>query len=389
MESCRMPGKRRPTTMNATPASRWAVITLTALAVWAASATGASAQRTEKPEEPTKKALEAKPVPVGQQPNQRPLDEQTGNLRAVVLVSWDLIDRLADDQIDADVPFQSPIMGGWMNGRVKSRADITIRMQPRPDDAQFTIVAEGTAQGYYYAQRDRISINGPLAIPFRSTKVVTFNGRQFSAGPPTVEADVQVQFNQVNVACRSPFNRLATRIVSRAVANERPNIEASAAPLAQNYLKDFVDTHMQTLVAQLNEVSDLEESLLRVYPQLRDWEIRLASAPDHLEARYAPKGSPPVQLPDDPRRPHDAGLQIWVRTTAAEAKLLERIGGWGRSQQLLRDYIRDNVSIERVAADAKVIAIDNWVVIAMGRTQAPAETTTESKRATTETPAAE
>ncbi len=289
-------------------------------------------------------------------------------MRAVILVSWDLIDRLADDQIDADVPFESPVMGGWMSGRVKSRADVTIRMGPRESDARFTIIAKGTAQGHYAARRNRISIDGPLAIPFHSTKTVTFDGRRFEATAPTVQADVHIQFNHIGFQCRSPFRRLANRVVSRAVVRERANLEQAASPLAREYLQTFVDGHMQTLVAQLNEVSDIERSLLRVYPELRNWDVRLSSAADHLEARYAPKGSPPVKLPEDPRRPRNAGLQIWIRTTESEAKLLERIGRWDRSQKLLKQYLREhNSSVQNVASDARVIAIGNWVVVAMGK----------------------
>jgi len=295
-------------------------------------------------------------------------EAETEVLRAVVRVSWSMIDRLADDQIDADVPFESSVMGGRMSGRVRSKADITIDMDPRPDDARFTILAEGTARGQYSASRGRIRLGGPMSIPFRATKTVTFDGRKFTAGNSSVEANVEVQFGCIGLRRNGPLARLGARMITPAVVREKPNIERSAQPIAEQYLKEFVDQEMNVLAEQLNQVSDLEKSVLRVYPQLQDWRIRLSSTEEHLEARYAPPDTAPVELPNDPRRPENAGMEIWVRTTEAEAKLLERIGGWDQSQQLLRDYLKDqDVTVQQMSADAKLVAIDDWVVVALGK----------------------
>ena len=302
------------------------------------------------------------PVPAAE------IDPDTDILRAVVRVSWKLIDRLADDQIDANVPFQSEIMGGRMSGRVRSRADITINVEERPDDAKFTILAEGTARGSFHASRGRIRLSGPMSIPFRATKLVTFDGRRFTAGETNVNANVNIQFNCIGLRRNGPFARAGARMITPAVQREKPTIEQSAKPLAEQHLHDFVDQEMNVLAAQLNHVSDLESTIMRVYPQFRDWRIRLSSTDEHLEARYAPPNSDPVVLPNDPRRPENAGMEIWIRTTAAEAKLLERVGGWDQSQQLLRDYMKDqDVTVQEMSADARVVAIDDWVVVALGK----------------------
>ncbi len=116
------------------------------------------------------------------------------------------------------------------------------------------------------------------------------------------------------------------------------------------------------------QVSEVEASMLRVYPQLRDWSIRLSSTADHLEARFAPRDSEPIALPQDPRRPQNAGFELWIRTTAAEAKVLARIGGWNQSQQVLKTYLEaHDVDVEDMSSQAQVVAIDDWLVVALGQ----------------------
>jgi hypothetical protein len=292
-------------------------------------------------------------------------EEETEVLRAMVRVSWKLIDRLADDQINADIPFQSSIMGGSMSGRVRSKADITVELREHEDYADFYVQATGTAQGNFNATRDSISLSGPMSIPFTATQPVHFNGRQFVAEEPTVEANVNVRFQCISRS--GLFPNLGRRIVANAAERERPSVQRSAEPIAKEYLVKFVNQETKSLVAQLNQVTDVEKSILKIYPQLKDWKVQLCSTQEHVEARYAPPGSPRLELPIDPRRPENAGIEIWIRTTAAEAKLLERISGWDQSQQLLKTYMQGHsVDVASMASDAKVVAIDDWVVVAIG-----------------------
>ena len=74
-------------------------------------------------------------------------DASPTELPLVVRLSHRLIDDLADDEIEAGIPFRTSIAGGQVWGHVAGRARLTTEMDEDDDDAVFVITAQGSAHG--------------------------------------------------------------------------------------------------------------------------------------------------------------------------------------------------------------------------------------------------
>jgi hypothetical protein len=301
------------------------------------------------------------------------LEQEMAELRGVVRVSWDLIDALADDSATANVPFTAEISGGVVSGQVMSKVDMTI--EPRQLESTlnegshrsvFLVRAAGTAQGTFLATSGCFRIGGPIFIPFSAERDVMFDGRHFEAGPANVTASVNTEFSTIQTRRDGPVGRFIARVATPAILGQQASSEQQASPIARQRVADFMERYTTEIVTRLNEITPLEQSLFKLYPEMQNWRIRLSNEDDYLTARYAPRGTPPVELPEAPHRA--AGIEIWIRTTAPEAKFLERLGRWQRVQNLLKAYLpAEGSDAEKLTSQTEVKSFGPWFVLLIGQ----------------------
>jgi len=301
----------------------------------------------------------------------QPADEGGEDLRAVVRVSWELIDAFADDQVIARVPFETEISNGTVTGYVESKADLTILPQKvhtedRVSDSVFLVRAEGNAQGTFSASSGCLRISGPVSIPFWAECMVSFDGRKFQTGEAAVDARVSTYFRTITTRRNGPIGRAATRVASPFIRRQTSSTEQESSPVARQYVSNFIDRYTTEMVTQLNQVTPVERSLFKLYPELKDWRIRVSTEGAYLQAHYAPPESPSVALPKEPHK--DAAIEIWIRTTAPEAKFLERIGKWDQTQELLKKYLPGEESeAGRLTSETNVKSFGPWFAILIGQ----------------------
>src|SRR5262249_10032500 len=128
-----------------------------------------------------------------------------------------------------------------------------------------------------------------------------------------------------------------------------PQAEREAKPIAESYLKDFVDGLAGEVIPVLNRPAPVEESLNRLFPETRDWIFHLSSDSQFIQVGYGPRGSVIPTLPSHPRRPKNARLELWLRSTTEEAQALARLSRGPLAKQVLRRYVE--ATIEQVPAD--------------------------------------
>ena len=288
----------------------------------------------------------------------------------VVRVSWQLIDAIANDQVGVDVPFNSRFSRGTATGRVEGQVDVTIQPfepQQRSGDevTAFIVKAEGSAQGRFVATTGRFRIAGPISIPFSAERAVSFDGRYFKLGEPQVSASVNTRFSTIRSLRRGALGRVTTALATPAIERRRTSAERKASFRARKHVADSMHRHTEKFVSRLNTVTPIEESLFRLYPDMAQWPIHISAHSDYLEAYYAPPGSPPVQLPAAPDK--QAAIEIWIRTTTAEAKFFERLGNWKHAQTALAQYFpKQRSDAARLTNDATAQAIGPWFVLLIG-----------------------
>jgi hypothetical protein len=112
----------------------------------------------------------------------------------------------------------------------------------------------------------------------------------------------------------------------------------SATPIANHYLTSYVNEVGEGIVARLNRTTALEQSLNRLFPETKDWGFQLSTNSLFIQAAYGPLGSEVPVLPENPGRPKDTRLELWLRPTTKEAQSLEQLTEQPLAKQLVQRY---------------------------------------------------
>jgi hypothetical protein len=71
-------------------------------------------------------------------------------------------------------------------------------------------------------------------------------------------------------------------------------------------------------------------------------------------------------LPENPRRPKDARLELWLRTSTNEAQALEKLTKQPLAKQLVQRYLEATLTeLAALTEERTVTAIGPWLVISI------------------------
>jgi hypothetical protein len=146
-----------------------------------------------------------------------------------------------------------------------------------------------------------------------------------------------------------------------------PRAEREATPIAEKILKNFVDELAGKIVGRLNQITPVETSLVRLFPETTGWEIQLATTPGGIQAAYGPPTSEVPILPENPGRLENTRLEIWLRATTKNAEALEKLSKQPLAKQLIQAYFQATLpELAALAEERSVTAVGPWVVICIG-----------------------
>jgi hypothetical protein len=146
-----------------------------------------------------------------------------------------------------------------------------------------------------------------------------------------------------------------------------PRAEAQAKPIGEYYLKNFVDELAGDIFAKLNRTTPVEKSLNRLFPETRDWVFQMSSDAHFLQAAYGPRGVAVPVLPENPARLKEVRIELWMRTTAKEARDLAKLSKEPLAKNLVHRYLETMVpELAALTENRSVDSVGDWLVISIG-----------------------
>jgi hypothetical protein len=310
--------------------------------------------------------LAALPVS-GQAPPPPPFE-----IKAVVRISKDLIEDVASrKEVVASIPYDAIVLGFRCQGVIDGRANLSVEMNTAQGDATFFVASKGTAQTYVRGVRGPIVALGPAWGPFTSRTVVQFDGRKFTPGETTPSAQVHGEVERVEGRRGTCAGRAIGRLLVPMGRLLVPRAEAQATPIAEYYLKPFVDNLAKEVVTKLNRTLPVEKSLHRVFPETKDWEFHMSEDSQFLQAAYGPRNAPAVVLPENPARLKDVRLELWLQSSTTEAQALAKLSKEPLAKPLVSKYLE--ITFPELAAlseNRSVESVGSWLVISIGAPKA-------------------
>ena len=127
----------------------------------------------------------------------------------------------------------------------------------------------------------------------------------------------------------------------------------------------------EDIVARLNRTTAVEQSLNRLFPETKDWGFQLSTDPQFIQAAYGPRDSAVPILPENPGRPKDTRLELWLRTTTKEAEALEKLTKQPLAKQLVQRYLEATLpELAALTEERTVTSVGQWLVISIGAPKA-------------------
>jgi hypothetical protein len=294
-------------------------------------------------------------------------------IRAVVRISKQLIEDVTSRvEVVAAIPYDARVLGFRCQGVIDGRGKLSVDLVTAPGDATFIISSRGTAQSRVRGVHWPIVAGGSAWGPFASRTVVRFDGRKFTELETTPWAEVHGELDCVEGARGGPVGRMGGRLALPVGRLLVPRAEEEATPIAEYYLKNFVDELADKIIDKLNRTTPVEKSLNRLYPETKDWDFQLSTDSQFIQAAYGPRGSAAPVLPENPGRLKNVRLELWLRTTSKEAQDLAKLSQRPLAKALVQKYLEATLpELAALAEERSVNAVGPWLVISIGAAKAP------------------
>ncbi len=304
----------------------------------------------------------------GQEPPPQP-----GEVKMVVRISKQLIeDVVTRKEVVATIPYHNAIVLGFRcDGVIDGKGKLSVEMTAEQGQGTFVVSSQGTAQTYARGVRGPIVAMGPAWGPFASQTLVRFDGRKFAVVQTTPWAQVHGELERVEGRHGGPAGRAVGRVLLPVGRHLVPLAEAQAKPIGEYYLKNFVDELGEKIVTRLNRTTAVEQSLNRLFPDTRDWVFQLSTDSEFIQAAYGPRVSEVPVLPKNPSQLEDVRLELWLRSTTAEAQALEKLTKRPLAKELVQKYLEATLpELAALSKERTVTAVGPWLVISIGAPEA-------------------
>ena len=287
----------------------------------------------------------------------------TNEIQAVFRISKEFLDENTDDEIDAQIPFCERVIGFNCWGTIAGTARLSIDMQSGGGQAVFAIDSVGNASAGVTGRHGPVVAIGSAWGTFSTRTLIRFDGRNFVHVATTPQATVCGRLCRVT----GRLDRRAGRLLGRGmmpIANRMvPRAVAEAVPIANRYLKNFVEQTAQQIIANLNQKTPLEETVNRLFPKTREFIFHMSATEDFLQGAYGPSSAdvPELAKESDWER---INIEVWLRSTSDEAASIARLSELPLARELIDQYIETTLpELRLLGEEYSIEAAGDWLAI--------------------------
>ena len=293
-------------------------------------------------------------------------------VKAVFRISKQFLDDITGKkEIVADIPLHAVVLGFRCTGMIHGQGKVSIDLQSSQDQAIFAIDSQGNGSACVTAVRGPIVAISPAWGPFTSRTLVQFDGRKFAYVSTAPCAHVCAKLQRVTNRRDGPIGRGVGGVVKPLAMPLVSHAEAQARPIAEYYLVQFINKTADRIIARLNEKTPVQDSVNRLFPETQGWIYQVSADAEFIQAAFGPPGVPVPTLPDVPGRVQDVRVEVWLRSTNKEARLLEGLSKRPLARQLVQKYLESSLpKLASLAEERSVVAVGSWVVISVGTPKA-------------------
>jgi hypothetical protein len=285
-------------------------------------------------------------------------------INIVFRISRQLIDKLSTRRIQRVDPVYLEVLETPIAGYAYTDATFRIKFDESASESAFFLELMGTTRAATVSERSIVRVYGSSHMGFHVRKRVKLDGLKFQ-GDPTMLA---TRFSVAVESIETPpglIGLIARHIAEAELRRSQPVIAEVSYEDGQAKLVEAFEKDVSKLLADLNKVNPLRETINTLFPETRDWINYLSTTPTHLIIGTGPRGRRVPELPvtDQTKAP----IELWIRGKTETQGLLKISKIWKDAGQQLEALLPGELGKAVKAGEGyKTVFVKEWIVIQLG-----------------------
>jgi hypothetical protein len=294
--------------------------------------------------------------------------ESQSEVNVVLRVSRKFIAELTTRRFQRTDPVYLCVLDSPITGTAQTDATFTVDFDTSSKESAFVLKLQGSTASSTIADRTLLQVFGSGQMDFTVRKRVTFDGKKFRGQPSIVDAHLSSAIDGIATP-GGLVGWIIEMIAEPIIRRQQPVVAEVAYEDGTTKLADAFDQETNKLVAQLNQVSPLQETIEALFPETRDWTYSLSTTPTHLIIGAGPPGLRVPELPSTKRT--EAPIELWVRGKEETQGMLKVIQLWKDAGKQLETLLPEELQKSIKIGDSfKTAFVKGWFVIQLGAVSA-------------------
>jgi len=195
--------------------------------------------------------------------------------------------------------------------------------------------------------------------PFTSSQRITYDGKRFFEGEPSVEARGRTRLERICSRRRGPLGLLVRRIARRKLDEAEPKINREVDAFTRDFVAGKLEEVKESFFSDLTRVNVLEKAVRAAFPDSEAWVYRISSDERHVVVTLGPGDAAEPDLPSL-EQPSEFPLLIWLRMTPELALLAQVLLVSDSTDQIIRQLAPERIA-EVLEGNVHIRTFDGWM----------------------------
>jgi hypothetical protein len=285
-------------------------------------------------------------------------------VNVVLRISRKLVNELTTKKYQRTNPVYLCVLNSEIKGLAFTDATSAVQFETKAGDTDFVVELRGTTVSQTMAGRPLIQVFGSGHMQFILRKRVTFDGIKFSSQPTSFDG---VFRTSVDAIATPPglIGLLIEVLATPKIRRSQPAVASAGYEDNKARLIALFDEEIKQVIDDLNEVSPLEETVEKLFPQTKDWIYSPTITPTHIIVGVGPRN---YRLPEIPiSSKTDAPVEVWIRSKPETQGMIAVLKLWKDANKQLAESLPAEVAKKlKLEQGIRTQTVKDWFVIRLG-----------------------
>jgi hypothetical protein len=305
-----------------------------------------------------------------------PVEEVAEELRGVMIlrVSERYLEELFARDIDKRSPVTRVVLGTHARGTAHTLGRADVDTKPDSDDAAFSVQIFGTTAARTVGRNGPAIIYSYSVTRWTASKIVRFDGDEFTSTPATITSDTQICPMGANSILPGLRGRIVSRIASRRAVEYNSEAECITNRDTERRVLADVDRVIDGKIAKLNNRLESRPLMALLLPRIVGTSVKFSTSSKCINISFGAGDDSTMAkvCPVNNLEPSDT--ELWFQTALVGApngkvpEFIDDAGAWLANQLPAIEIPGIDLTGKAGILPLEIKMVDGWMVL---RSQGP------------------